>query len=169
MTTRDRRDHEPFDALEHTPDDRRAGEREIRQLLRQAGVHVVQMRHSQQRRKDDADEPAFLVRMNRVVSAGAPARQTGASPRRHAVKASNASSGSLANDGPILTPRTNGGRRLRNTRRPGIVTSCAERIGDQIDLWPSAVSALMRWNSLNGVPRGSKNGSGAIMRMRKIL
>jgi hypothetical protein len=24
----------------------------------------------------------------------------------------------------------------------------------------------MRWNSLNGVPRGSKNGSGAIIRMR---
>ena len=26
----------------------------------------------------------------------------------------------------------------------------------------------MRWNSLNGVPRGSKNGSGAIIRMRTV-
>ena len=32
-------------------------------------------------------------------------------------------------------------------------------------MWPSAISARMRWNSLNGVPRGSKNGSGAIIRM----
>jgi hypothetical protein len=28
------------------------------------------------------------------------------------------------------------------------------------------VSALIRWYSLNGVPRGSKNGSGASIRMR---
>jgi hypothetical protein len=27
----------------------------------------------------------------------------------------------------------------------------------------------MRWYSLKGVPRGSKNGSGAIMRMRMLL
>src|SRR5712691_3322384 len=26
----------------------------------------------------------------------------------------------------------------------------------------------MRWDSLNGVPRGSKNGSGAIIRMRTV-
>ena len=32
----------------------------------------------------------------------------------------------MANDGPILTLRTNGGRRLRNIRRPGIVTSVVE-------------------------------------------
>ncbi len=33
-------------------------------------------------------------------------------------------------------------------------------------VWPSPVSARIRWYSLNGVPRGSKNGSGAIINMR---
>src|SRR5215210_4920070 len=32
-------------------------------------------------------------------------------------------------------------------------------------VWPRSSSARMRWYSLKGVPRGSKNGSGAIIRM----
>ena len=70
-------------------------------------------------------------------------------------------------DGPIGTLRTPGGRGPRKMRRLGGGHVLANRIGDEIDAGgPSSTSALMRWYSLNGVPRGSKNGSGASMRTR---
>ena len=57
----------------------------------------------------------------------------------------------------------------RNTRSPGIATSWPNGYVTRSTSWPRSVSARMRWNSLNGVPRGSKNGSGAIIRMRMQL
>ena len=89
----------------------RPAEREIRELLRQARVHVVEMRHAQQRRQHDADEPAFFVRVNRVVAAAERAADD-------ASASSSASSGIFASDGPILTPRTNGGRRHAEDAQP---------------------------------------------------
>jgi len=58
-----------------------------------------------------------------------------------------------------------GGRTQRNTRSPGIETSSPNGYVTRSTVCPSSVSARMRWYSLNGVPRGSKNGSGAIIRM----
>ena len=49
-----------------------------------------------------------------------------------------------------------------------MVTSCPNGYVTRSTSCPSVVRALMRWNSLNGVPRGSKNGSGAIIRMRTV-
>ena len=85
--------------------------------------------------------------------------------RRTAVSISERSSGTLTRLGPIRTRRTNGGRTHRNTRRPVIETSCPNGYVTRSTVWPSSRSARMRWYSLNGVPRGSKKGSGAIIRM----
>src|SRR5580765_1545470 len=85
-----------------------------------------------------------------------------------AVNVSARSSGTFANDGPIPIRRMNGGRRQRNTRSPGIETSSPNGYVTRSTVCPRSVRARMRWNSLNGVPRGSKNGSGAIIRMRTV-
>src|SRR5262245_42333442 len=50
-------------------------------------------------------------------------------------------------------------------RSPLISTSFPNGYVTRSTVWPSEVSARMRWNSEKGVPRGSKNGSGAIIRM----
>src|SRR6185436_16085758 len=50
-------------------------------------------------------------------------------------------------------------------RRPGISTSRPNGYVARSTVWPSDVSARMRWNSENAVPRGSNNGSGAIIKM----
>ena len=92
-----------------------------------------------------------------------------ASARRRAVSASARSSGIFASDGPMPTLRTNGGRRHRKTRSPGSETSRPNGYVTRSTVWPSSASARMRWYSLNGVPRGSKNGSGAIIRIFTVL
>src|SRR5215212_1986767 len=75
------------------------------------------------------------------------------------------SRGILASEGPIRTSRRKGGRAQRNTRSPGSSTSLPNGYVTRSTVWPRSSSARMRWYSLNGVPRGSKNGSGAIIRM----
>ena len=45
----------------------RTAEREVRELLRQARVHIVEVRHPQQFRQHDANEATLLVRMDHVV------------------------------------------------------------------------------------------------------
>ena len=105
----------------------RPAEREVRELLRQARVHVVEVRHPQQRGEHDADEPAFFVRVDGVVAPGEGAPERG---QRRAARRAGASR---------ATARSSRGARTaaaaqRNTRRPGIVDVLAERIGDEIDL-----------------------------------
>ena len=127
-------------------------------LLRQARVHVVEVRHAEHAGEDDADEAAFLVRVDGVVALAqraADRRQREREVERH------------------LAPRTvRSGRRARTaaagsgrTRSPGIATSWPNGYVTRSTVCPSSSSARMRWYSLNGVPRGSKNGSGAIIRM----
>ena len=70
-------DHHAFDGLKHAAYEARSAEREIGELLRQAGVHVVEMRHPKQRRERDPDEAAFFVGMDRVVPLGQRAPQNG--------------------------------------------------------------------------------------------
>src|SRR5512140_2278480 len=62
--------------------------------------------------------------------------------------------------------RTKGGRSDRKIRSPGISTFSPNGYVTRSTVCPSSRSARMRWYSLNGVPRGSKNGSGAIIRIR---
>jgi hypothetical protein len=57
---------------------------------------------------------------------------------------SNATSGIFASDGPIFTRSTNGGRRLRNTRSPGIDTLSPKGYVTRSTWWPSAVRARIR-------------------------
>ena len=66
------------------------------------------------------------------------------SARRVAVRASERSSGTLAHDGPIRTCLTNGGRRQRRMRQTAHLDVASERVGHQIDGWPSVTSARMR-------------------------
>ena len=68
---------EPLNARHEQP---RPAELEIRQLLRQARMHVVEMRDPQQPRQHDADGPALLVRVDVVVVPLA-GRRGGPSPR----------------------------------------------------------------------------------------
>src|SRR5262245_29207281 len=58
-----------------------------------------------------------------------------------------------------------GGRRQRMMRSPGSSTDRPNGYVTRSTVCPSVVSARMRWYSENGVPRGSKNGSGAIIKM----
>ena len=73
---------------------------------------------------------------------------------------------SFVYDGPIFTRCTKGGRPARCTRSPGNVTSRPNGYVTKSTVCPRSVRARIRWYSLNGVPRGSKNGSGAIIRIR---
>ena len=50
--------------------------------------------------------------------------------------------------------------------KPGHRDVFAERIGHEIDRMAQRGQRTDAVESLNGVPRGSKNGSGAIIRMR---
>jgi hypothetical protein len=151
-------DHQALDPSEDTLQDARSAEREVRELLRQARVHVVQVRHAQQAREDDTDESAFLVGMDRVVLPGERAPER--SERQQRVERN------LGQRGADLDAATNGGTRAAKNPQPGMVTACPNGYVTRSTSWPSVVRARMRWNSLNGVPRASKNGSGAIIRMR---
>src|SRR6187431_1511859 len=76
------------------------------------------------------------------------------------------SRGSFRHDGPMPMPVMSGGRAQRNTRRPGSETSRPNGYVTRSTVCPSSSRARIRWYSLKGVPRGSKNGSGAIIRIR---
>ena len=104
----------------------RPAELEVRQLLRQARVHVVEVRHA-----------AATGRATRPIAPPSSCECTRSNfhfrPTCSALRASSASSGTFASDGPIFTRRTNGGRQLRCTFKPGKRDVSAERIGDEID------------------------------------
>ena len=90
-------------------------------------MHVVEVRHAQQRRQHHADQPAFLVRMDRVVAAA----------ERPAAARSRPADGRVevfASDGPIPTRRTNGGRIDSEDAQSGHRHVLSERIRDEIDL-----------------------------------
>ena len=130
MTTRERRIIKSLDREEHAR--ARARDRlnaKLRELLRQARVHVVEVRHPQQRRQHDADEPAFFVRVDGVVAAGSARRTT---DERRAAR----SSGSFASDGPILTRADERRPQAAKDAQPGHRDVVAERIRDQVDLVP---------------------------------
>ena len=112
--------------------------------------------------------PAISTPMKLPSSCEWTASYRSANARRRAVTVRVRSSGIFASDGPIRTSCTKGGRRQRNTRRPGSDTSRPNGYVTRSTVWPSSSSAQMRWYSLNGVPRGSKNGSGAIIRIFTI-
>ena len=60
-------DDEPLQHFKNSPEHPRSAEREVGELLRQAGVHVVQVWHPKDGRQNHADETPFLVRVDRVV------------------------------------------------------------------------------------------------------
>jgi hypothetical protein len=61
-------EHDPFGPREDAGQQPRLAVLEVRQLLRQARVHVVQVRHAERGRKDHSDEAAFFVRVDRIVA-----------------------------------------------------------------------------------------------------
>jgi hypothetical protein len=63
-------DHEALHPREGAAQRARLTEREVRELLRQAGVHVVQVRDAEHARDQHADEAAFFVRVHGVVPIG---------------------------------------------------------------------------------------------------
>ena len=89
-------DRRPFEDLKHPAQQRRPAEREILELLRQARVHVVEMRNAERGGDDDADGRALLVRVHGVV---APLARAVATPSTVSVMSRN----TLAGDGPIFT------------------------------------------------------------------
>ena len=96
------------------------------ELLRQARVHVVEVRHADHRRQHDADEAALFVRVHGVVPlaqrrAGWPSAQ---SRDRAALSPTT---------GRCRTSCTKGGRRHRKIVRPGSDDILAEGIGHEID------------------------------------
>ena len=128
------------------------------ELLRQARVHVVEVRHAEQRREQT---PMKLPSSCEWTASYRSRQRAAAAPS----SASARSSGSLADDGPMPTRRDE--RRPQAAENPQTRQRdvLPERIRDEIDRVAELESARMRWYSLNGVPRGSKNGSGAIMRI----
>ena len=130
-TTRERRTTNRSIRREQAREHARAAEREIRQLLRQARMHVVEMRHAEQ-------PPRSARRCCCPLRASGRHRTDPTQRRRIAVNASVRSSGIFAIDGPIRTSRTNGGRRHRKTRRPGIDTSRPNGYVTRSTVWPSS-------------------------------
>ena len=60
--------HQPLHPAERRAQEPRAAEREVRQLLGQARVHVVEVRHADHPRQDDTDKTTFFVRVDEVVA-----------------------------------------------------------------------------------------------------
>jgi hypothetical protein len=58
--------HQPLERAERADQEPRPAEHEVRQLLGQARVHVVQMRHAQQPGEQQTNRPALFVRMHVV-------------------------------------------------------------------------------------------------------
>ncbi len=56
-----------FHPFERAPQQPVSGEPEVRQLLGEARVHVVQVRDAEPSRQPDAEQPGLLVRMDRIV------------------------------------------------------------------------------------------------------
>jgi hypothetical protein len=61
---------EPFHAGEDPRQEPRAAEGEVRELLRQARVHIVKVWHAEQRREQYADDAGLLVGVDRVIPFG---------------------------------------------------------------------------------------------------
>ena len=61
--------HELLEPAQHPREPRRLRVAEVADLLRQARVHVVEMRHAEPPGQDDADDAAFFVRVDDVVLA----------------------------------------------------------------------------------------------------
>ena len=129
MTTRERRITQPLD--QPTPqtsglhDATAVGE--VRELLRQARVHVVEVRHAEHAPPAaHADQPAFLVRVHGVVAAAERARGS-------AVDASARRAAALASDGPMLNAGDERRAQAAEHPQPGHLDVAPERIRDQID------------------------------------
>ena len=130
----------------------------LRELLRQARVHVVEVRQPEQRRERRR-------RCSCPLRANARRRTAPLSARRSAVSASSAIErhlGQRRTDPDVADERR---PEAPEDAQPGSDTSLPNGYVTRSTVWPSSSSARMRWYSLNGVPRGSKNGSGAIMRI----
>ena len=118
MTTRERRIISRSTQRKHASASGRLEKPKLRELLRQARMHVVEVRHAAATAASTTPiSAAFLVRVDGVVALA----------QRHGAARSTASatsSGTLAHDGPMRdVGETNGGRRHRNQRKPGISTS----------------------------------------------
>ena len=72
-------DDEPLHPRKRAAQHLRLAERKVRQLLRKARVHVVEMRNPEHRREHDADEASLFMRVDHVVAfrQGAPQRRHG--------------------------------------------------------------------------------------------
>ena len=67
ITTLEPCDHVRLGRLEHLRDQRRPREAEVRQLLRQARVHVVEVRDAEAAAEPHAEDAGLFVRVDRVV------------------------------------------------------------------------------------------------------
>jgi len=121
-------DHEALDREKQAPGDSRAAEREIGQLLRQARVHIVQVRHAQRRGDHGADDAAFFVRVDRIVATGhgAPNRSQGQQGIERDLRERRTDLHAADQRRPQAAKHTQARHRHRLT----------EWIGDEIDLVP---------------------------------
>ena len=91
-------------------------------------MHVVQVRDAEQRRQHDADEAAFLVRVDRVVPAGERAAQ-----RRERQQRIERQLGERGTDLHLADERRPQRSEHAQARHHDVLP---ERIGDEIDLVP---------------------------------
>ena len=98
----------------------------VRELLRQARVHVVEMRDAQHGRQKHADEPSFFVRVDRVVALGerAPSRRQ----RHHRIERN------LGERRPDLHTGDERRARAAEDAESGHRHIVAERVGDEVDV-----------------------------------
>ena len=113
-----------FEALKKPAQHGRAAERKILELLRQAGMHVVEMRHAQRRRNQHADGGALFVRMNHVI-----ARTARPIQRRHRQRQIQKQ---LRGRRPDLHARHEGRPRRAENVQSGQFDVPAKWIGDEI-------------------------------------
>lgn len=151
MTTR-AGDHGRLDALEQAADEAGPRVAEVAELLGQAGVHVVEVGQSEAPGEPHAEQSGFLVGVYGVVAAGA--GQPGGGDGQQRVEQELGGGGSDAD--------------AAQERRPGAADDleardahvAAEGAGDQVDAVAEFAERLDAVVLAEGVPRGSKNGSG---------
>ncbi len=118
----------PLEDLERPAQHARSAELEVHQLLRQARMHVVEMRHPEHRRQDQPDGGALFVRMHRVV-----ARAGDATQRRDRQRHVERHLGERRPDADIRDERRSQAAKDAQARHRHVV---AERVGHQIDRVP---------------------------------
>ena len=107
----------------------RTREAEVPELLRQARVHVVQVRNAEAAPEPDAEHAHLLVRVDGVVARAAEATPPGGSSGSAGRRAA-----SFTSDGPIGTDAHEGRPPGPDDAEVRQVDVAADRVGDQVDV-----------------------------------